>query len=89
MLLSQGLFLVVFKSGFVMVGLKIIQLNDLRFDTSSELNPFTEIKPKVLDRSKRQKSLGLQIEEESGFIFFLKMSETSRALWCRFVMIDA
>lgn len=41
-----------------MVGLKIIQLNDLLFDTSSGLNPFMEIKPKVLDRSKRQNSLG-------------------------------
>lgn len=54
-----------------MVGLKIIQLNDLHFDTFSELNPFTEIKPKVLDHSKRQKCLGLQIEEQSGFIFFI------------------
>lgn len=71
-----------------MVGLKIIQLNDLRFDTSSELNPFTEINLKVLDRSKRQKSLGLQIQEQSGFFFFFKMSETSHALCCRFIMID-
>lgn len=66
MLLSQGLFLVVFKSSFVMVGLKMIQLNDLHFDTSSEMNPLTEIKPKVLDCSKRQNSLGLQIQEQSG-----------------------
>lgn len=32
-----------------MVGLKIIQLNDLHFDIASELNPFMEINPKVLD----------------------------------------
>lgn len=32
----------------------------------SELNPFMEIKPKVLDRSNRQKSLGLQTKEKSG-----------------------
>ena len=42
-----------------MVGLKIIQLNDLHFDTSSELSPFIEINPKVLDCSKRRKSSGL------------------------------
>lgn len=59
----------VFESSFVMVGLKIIQLNYLRFDTASELNPFMEIKPKVLDCFRRQKSLGLQIQEQSGFIF--------------------
>lgn len=39
----------VFESSFVMVGLKIIQLNDLHFDIASELNPFMEINPKVLD----------------------------------------
>lgn len=74
-----------------MVDLKIIQLNDLRFDTSSELNPFTEIKSKVLDCCKRQESLGLQIEEQSEllFYFFFKMSETSHAQRCRFIMIDA
>lgn len=53
----------VFKSSFAMVGLKIIQLNDLCCDTSAELNPFMEIKPKVLDHFRRLKSLGLQIEE--------------------------
>lgn len=47
-----------------MVGVKIIHLNDLCFDTSSELYPFAEIKPRGLDCCKRQKSSGLQIEEQ-------------------------
>lgn len=38
-----------FESSFVMVGLKIIQLNDLHFDIASEQNPFMEINPEVLD----------------------------------------
>lgn len=60
----------------------------------SELNPFMEIKPKVLDRSNRQKSLGLQTKEKSGFFLIdlyinFKMSEMRHAVCCRFIMIDA